>query len=287
MKALGERFITAVKIAVGCALFGLGFDLFLIPNRLNAGGLSGLSMVILHLTGFGSVGLMTGVMNIPLFALGGIRIGKNFLLFSLTGAALSAGFIDLFSQIPAPATDPLIGGLYGGGICGLGLGIVFATGGSTGGSDIIVRLMKQHWPSIPIGTIIICFDATVAILTGVVFRDLKSTLYSGIAIGVSGFVIDAVVYKFDYSKIALIITGKHTQMAQRIAKDLKRGATFLNGEGSYSGEPVKVVLTAVRRPQLAELKALAVEIDPDAFIIVQEAHQVLGDGFLRYTKDSL
>ena len=287
MKCRMERHLTGIKIAVGCGLFALGFDLFLIPNHLNAGGLSGLSMIIAHLTDFDSVGVLTAFLNIPLFIIAGVKIGKKFLMYSVIGAAISSGLIDLFSLIPVPVTDSLIGSLYGGAICGLGLGIVFASGGSTGGSDIIVRLLKRTYPGMPIGGITICFDACVAILTGLIFHDLKSTLYCGIAIVVSGTVIDAVVYRFDYSKTALIITGKHRQMADRIARDLARGATFLHGEGSFSGERFQVVLTAVRRQQVTDLMALAADVDPKAFIIIQEAHQVLGDGFLRYSKDAL
>jgi len=276
-----------LKIAAGCSLFGLGFNLFLLPNALNAGGLSGLSMMLVHLTKFGSVGVLTAAMNLPLFALAGMKIGKRFLILSMVGALLSAVSIDLFSLLPVPQTEPLIGSLYGGAICGLGLGIVFVTGGSTGGSDIIVRLLKRRWANVPIGTINIIFDMLIAVLTGIVFRDFSSTLYSGIAIFVSGQVVDAVVYRFDYSRVALIISKEHVAIAGRIAKDLGRGATYLHAEGSYSGNQTMVVLTAVKRQQLSELKALVVDIDPDAFIIVQEAHQVLGDGFLRYSKDAL
>lgn len=131
------------------------------------------------------------------------------------------------------------------------------------------------------------FDLTVAVLTGLVFRDFSRTLYSGVAIFVAGQVLDAVVYRFDYSKVVLIISREYDAVAKGIATELNRGATFLHGEGTYSGKETKVILTAVKRQQLAELKALVVSIDPDAFIIVQEAHQVLGDGFARYTKDSL
>ena len=200
---------------------------------------------------------------------------------------LSASFIDLFAMLPAPAVEPLIGALYGGVLCGFGLGVVFSTGASTGGSDIIVRLLKQKWRNVPIGTINIVFDLCVAVLTGAAFGDISRTLYSGVAIFVVGQVIDAVVYRFDYSKVALIISQHCEEVAQAIAGKLDRGATFLHGEGAFSHKNTKVVLTAVKRGQVAELKQLVVELDPDAFIIVQEAHQVLGDGFSRYSKDSL
>ena len=276
-----------LKTAVGCALFALGFDLFLLPGGMNAGGLSGLAMVFVHLTNLGTVGTVTALMNIPLFILAGMKIGKKFFVGSLFGMAFSSVFIDLFALLPVPQVEPLLGALYGGLICGMGLGFVFAAGVSTGGSDIIVRLLKLKWRHVPIGVINICFDACVAILTGIVYRDVNSALYSGIAIFIVGKVIDVVVYSFDYSKVALIITKDYEQVAQAISDKLERGATYLHGEGTYSRKTTKVVLTAVKKQQVAELNELVVDIDPDAFIIVQEAHQVLGDGFIRYSKDAL
>lgn len=276
-----------LKTAIGCALFALGFDLFLMPGGMNAGGLSGLAMVVVHLTDFSSVGLVTALFNIPLFILAGMKIGKKFFLGSFIGMAFSSVFIDMFAVLPVPEVEPLLGAVYGGVICGAGLGFVFAAGVSTGGSDIVVRLLKLKYRHVPIGVISMSFDACVAILTGIVFRDVNAALYTGITIYITGKIIDMVVYSFDYSKVALIITKEYEQVAQVISDKLERGATYLHGEGTYSRKATKVVLTAVKKQQIAELKELVVDIDPDAFIIVQEAHQVLGDGFIRYSKDSL
>ena len=279
--------VDIMATTLGCALFGLGFSVFLEPNGLSAGGISGLAMVFVHVTGFGTVGLISALMNVPLFIFGGLKIGKKFFVGSLFGMLLSSVMIDLFAAIPTPPLEPLVAGLYGGVVCGVGLGCIFAAGVSTGGSDIVVRLLKLRWRNVPIGAISIAFDAVVAILTGLMFRDLSVALYSGVAIFVTGKVIDVVVYRFDYSKVALIITKDYDAVVAEISAKLDRGATFLHGEGSYSHQNTKVILTAIKRQQLAELKELVVEIDSDAFIIVQEAHQVLGDGFLRYNKDSL
>ena len=287
MKNYRKNIVTIIKTVVGCAIFGIGFDLFLVPNDLNAGGITGLSMVLVHLMHFGTIGIVAALINLPLFVLAGVRIGKKFFVLSLIGMLLSSLFIDLFSVIPAPETEPLIGALYGGAVCGLGLGITFAAGASTGGSDIIVRLLKMRWRDVPIGTMAIFFDVFVATLTGIVYRDVARALYSGVTIFIVGQVIDAVVYRFDYSKVVLIISHDHAQLADAITKKLDRGVTLLDGKGYYSKTETQVVLTAVRRQQVAELKELVVTVDPNAFIIVQEAHQVLGDGFSRYTKDSL
>ncbi len=277
-----------IKITFGCFLFGFGFSTFLSPAGLNVGGISGLAMVLQHLIGFGTVGTITLLINLPLFIVGGFRIGKKFFVGSLLGMALSSLAIDICALIPPPKSlDPLMCAIYGGVICGVGLGMVFTTGSSTGGSDIIVRLLKKRWQHVPIGVINSCFDLGVAILTGIVFRNINLTLYSGITIFLCGKIIDAVVYSFDFTKVALIITKHHEAVVGAISRDLDRGATYLHGEGSYSHQEFKVILTAVKRHQIANLKQLVVDIDPDAFIIVQEAHQVLGDGFSRYSKDSL
>lgn len=287
MKNVKQYIGLMLKTVIGSAMFAAGLDLFLIPNALNAGGISGLAMVFVHLTDIGSIGAVTAIINLPLFVLGGMKVGKKFLIGSLIGLLSSSVFIDLFASLPIPQTEPLIGSLYGGALCGVGIGIVFAAGASTGGSDIIVRLLKLRWRNVPIGLISISFDTAVALLTGLVFGDIRVTLYSGIAIFISGQVVDAVVYRFDYSRVALIISRQYEEIAIAITQKLERGVTYLDGEGYYSHNATKVILTAVKRQQLAELKQLVVEIDPDAFIIVQEAHQVLGDGFSRYSKDSL
>ena len=287
MKDMKQWIIDLMKTVVGSALFALGFDLFLQPNHLNAGGLSGLSMLLVYLIQFGSIGTVTALLNLPLFLLGGLKVGKKFFVGSLVGMVFSSLFIDLFTLIPVPPTDPLLAALYGGALCGIGLGIVFIGGSSTGGSDIIVRLLKLKMQHVPIGVINTVFDLCVAALTGIVFQNIDRALYSGIAIFVTGQVIDAVVYRFDYSKVALIVTKQYDAVAKAINEQLDRGATFLHGEGTYTKESTKVILTAVKKQQVSDLKQLVVDIDPGAFILVQEAHQVLGDGFAKHSKFSL
>ena len=271
----------------GSAVFALGFSLFLQPNDMNAGGISGLAQVFVELTGLGSVGTLSIVINLPLFFLGGLKIGRKFFFGSLLGMFLSSVLIDAVAVIPMPQVDPLIGVLYGGVLCGFGLGVVFVCGTSTGGSDILVRLLKLKYRNVPIGQISMCFDAIVVALTGIVFQDITKALYTGVTVFVTSKVIDAVVYRFDYSKVALIISSEYQAIAEAIGTRLDRGATYLHAEGSYSHRETKVVLAAVKKQQLAELKELVMQIDPKAFVIVQEAHQVLGDGFSRYNKHAL
>ena len=287
METIRQKYGWIFSTLLGSFIFALGFDLFLAPNDLNSGGISGLSVIIVELLGFGSVGTLSIIINLPLFALGGIKIGRRFFFGSLIGLVTSSVLIDLLVLLPAPQSEPLLASLYGGVICGAGLGMVFMAGTSTGGSDILVRLLKLRYRNVPIGQISMTFDLIVVTLTGLVFHDITKALYTGITVYICCKVIDAMVYRFDYSKVALIISKEYDEIARQIGQKLDRGATFLHGEGSYSHAPTKVVLAAIKRQQLAELKELVTRIDPDAFIIVQEAHQVLGDGFSRYSKDSL
>ena len=287
MTKLWHKYRWIPENILGSTLFALGFALFLAPNSINTGGISGLAMVLVEVLGFGSVGSLSILVNLPLFVLGGLKIGRRFFAGSLLGMLLSSVLIDAFSGLSFTTPEPLLGVLYGGVICGLGLGVVFVSGTSTGGSDILVRLLKLRYRNVPIGQISMIFDGLVVILTGIAFQDVSKALYSGVTVFLCGKMVDAVVYKFDYSKVALIISPAYEAIAGEIGKKLDRGATFLHAEGSYSGNSTKVVLVAVKKQQLAELTELVSELDPDAFIIVQEAHQVLGDGFKRYSKDGL
>lgn len=287
MTKLWHKYRWIPENILGSTLFALGFALFLAPNNINTGGISGLAMVLVEMLGFGSVGSLSILVNLPLFVLGGLKIGRRFFAGSLLGMLLSSVLIDAFSVLSFATPEPLLGVLYGGVICGFGLGVVFVSGTSTGGSDILVRLLKLRYRNVPIGQISMMFDGLVVVLTGIAFQDVSKALYSGVTVFLCGKMVDAVVYKFDYSKVALIISPAYAEIADQIGKKLDRGATFLHAEGSYSGNSTKVVLVAVKKQQLAELTELVSELDPDAFIIVQEAHQVLGDGFKRYSKDGL
>jgi len=287
MRAFWNKYSWIAATVFGSAVFALGFSMFLEPNDMSAGGISGLAMVFVEIFGIGTVGSLSILINLPLFVLGGVKIGKRFFAGSLLGMLLSSVMIDSFTFLSISDLEPLLAVLYGGVICGLGLGVVFVSGTSTGGSDILVRLLKLRYRNVPIGQISMIFDAVVVVLTGLVFRDVSKALYTGVTVFLCGKVIDGVVYNFDYSKVALIISSQYEEIARQIGLQLDRGATFLHAEGSYSHTPTKVVLAAVKKQQLAELKELVVHIDPNAFIIVQEAHQVLGDGFSRYSKESL
>ena len=291
MKKLWDKFGWVLMTTVGSFIFGAGYAIFLGPNELNAGGISGLSAVIVQLINpngtipFLKVGILTMLINLPLFALGGLKIGKKFFFGSLLGLVLSSLAMDNIHF--AVHVEPLLAALYGGIIVGAGIGVVFLAGTSTGGSDIVVRLVKLKAKNMNVGQIAMMFDIIVVILTGLVFGDISNALYTGVSVYLAGKVMDAVVYGFDYSKTAMIITKEYEKMPAAIDAKLGRGSTYLYSQGTYSGQDSKVVLVAIYPKQIAELKDLVMEIDPTAFVILQDAHQVLGDGFSKHSKDSL
>lgn len=291
MKKIWDKIGWIIMTIVGSFIFGAGYAMFLGPNGLNAGGISGLAAVIVELVNkdgtipFLTVGTLTVLINLPLFAIGGVRIGKRFFFGSLLGMMLSSAVMDYF-VLPI-YVDPLLATVYGGVLAGLGVGLVFLAGASTGGADIVVRLVKLKAKNMNIGQIAMSFDAIVVCLTGIVFGNISNALYTGISVFLVGKMMDAVVYGFDNSKVAIIISPAYEKIAQVLSDKLGRGATYFYSQGTYTGKDSKAVLIAVYPKQIAELKELVVDIDPNAFVILQEAHQVLGDGFIQHTKDSL
>ena len=279
-----------LMIAVGSAIFSLGFDLFLEPAGISCGGVSGIAMLIVYATKskFLTVGILSALINLPLFFFGYHKIGKLFFFGSLLGMVVTSVGFDLFARIlPIPKTEPLVAAIFGGVIIGAGLGIVFIAGASTGGVDIVARLLKLKFRNFPIGKILLCMDLCTAVATGIVYGEFNNTLYSVITLVLSSFVLDKVVYGMDYAKVALIISDCYEEIAQAIDTQLDRGVTLLHGQGFYLRSDKFVLLSAVKRKQLAQLKDLVMSIDPSAFIILQDAHQVLGDGFKRYDRNEL
>lgn len=273
-------------IVLGCAAFALGFDLFLDPNQINVGGISGLAMILRELLGFGSIGVISAMINILLFLIGYKELGRRFFLGSLLGTALTSLFIDLFTVIPVPKTDIMLGALYGGILTGVGLGMVFLAGASTGGSDIIAKLLRKKFRRLKLSRLMLIIDIVIVALTGVVFHDISKALYSAVPLYVYSVVMDGVIYGLDYSSVALIISDRYSEIVQEIALKLDRGATLLEAHGAYHGASRQVIMCAIRRRQVTELKDIVSQIDPSAFLILQDAHQVLGEGFMRYS-DSL
>lgn len=276
-------------VTVGSVIFALGFDLFLEPAGFTCGGVSGIAMLIVYATQskWLTVGILSALINIPLFFFGYRQIGKYFFFGSMVGMAVTSVCFDLFALLPIPQVEPLVACIFGGVMIGAGLGIVFIGGASTGGVDIVARLLKLKFRNFPIGKLLLAMDLCTAVATGIVYGEFNNTLYSAVTLFLSSVVLDKVVYGLDYAKVALIASDRYEEIAKAIDEQLDRGVTLLRGQGYYMRSDKYVLLSAVKRKQLAQLKELVMTIDPCAFVILQDAHQVLGDGFKRYDRNEL
>ncbi len=275
-----------VWITLACAVYALGFNWFFMPNQIGYGGVTGIAQIINGILGRPSIGILIIVMNIPLFSAGWRLLGRRLFFSSLFAMGLSSVLIDLLAAAYTfPAMDPLLASIYGGVTIGFSLGIIFLQGATTGGSDIGARLLKLKLNWLPMGRIILILDLVVIIGTAVVFRKLNSALYGIVALYISTLVMDGVLYGTDTAMVAYIISEKHEEISAAIARDLRRGATILRGEGSWSKKEKNVLLCAIKVRQVVELKRTVKELDPEAFLIVCDAHEVLGEGFRNYKRN--
>ncbi len=273
-------------MTLGCAIYALCFNWFFQPNSIAMGGFTGLAQIINRLIPVFPVGMTVLVMNVPLLILGVRRQGVKLLVATLYATAVSSLMIDGLAMLYTfPAMDPLLACIYGGVLMGVSMALLLMMGGTTGGSDLAARLLKYRLRSVSIGRLCLFIDAAVVTLYAITFRSLNNALYGIISMYICSVAMDAVVYGSN-AKMAYIISSRSGEIA-RLLLEMNLGVTLLDGRGGFSGDEKQVVLCAFKRSQIAPIKATVTEVDPNAFIIVCEAHEVLGEGFGEYSPDSL
>ena len=273
-------------MTLGCAVYALCFNWFFQPNSIAMGGFTGLAQIINRLIPVFPVGMTVLVMNVPLLILGVRRQGVKLLVATLYATAVSSLMIDGLAMLYTfPAMDPLLACIYGGVLMGVSMALLLMMGGTTGGSDLAARLLKYRLRSVSIGRLCLFIDAAVVTLYAITFRSLNNALYGIISMYICSVAMDAVVYGSN-AKMAYIISSRSGEIA-RLLLEMNLGVTLLDGRGGFSGDKKQVVLCAFKRSQIAPIKAAVTTIDPGAFIIVCEAHEVLGEGFGEYSPDSL
>lgn len=271
-------------VLIGSAINGAGFSFLTYPNNIVAGGVTGIGQIINLLTGL-PVGVLVMVMNIPLFLAAWKKFGTRFIVFSLIGMLSNSLFIDLFNALERPLTnDMLLAAVFGGAVKGLGLGIIYYQGATTGGADIAARFLRRRYPYINFGTLSLCLDAVVVAAFALVFRRVDSALYTVIAMFVASRVVNLILYGMSNSGVCYIVTVEPQKIAESIGSQLERGATILRGEGAYSGTERDVILCVVKRSQIPALRRIVAETDRGAFVIVTESHEVFGKNFLNIGK---
>lgn len=266
-------------IAFGTAISSFALDVFLRYTHIAPGGISALSVMINDAVPALSVGAIMALINLPLF-LTSFKMNKDFFIKSIFGAVCYSVFVDIFAELPGLTDDLIIAAIFGGALMGLGFGIVFFVGGSSGGTDIAGWLIKRRFPNLRLSRAILILDVVVITLQGIVYGDITLCMYAAIAMFLSARVIDYVLEgSVVQGKTAYIISEKTEEISKRIIIELHRGVTALNGTGMYTGEEKKVLLTTVYRKQLPVLKKIIKEIDPTAFVIFTDVREVLGEGF--------
>ena len=267
-------------IMLGSLVFALGQLYFIKPLNIPMGGVSGIALVTNYLWNL-PIGVVSIVLNIPLFFLGWRTLGRGFFLKTAFGTVVSSIFVDLLVNIvPAFDGDMLIAALYGGIVMGAGYGLIFRAGGTSGGVDIIAKWMNKQ-KDIPIGTTNLVSNAVVIVGSAVIYGNLDSALYAMITSYLTSMVIDKMIYGMDAQKSAMIITSKPKEVAGAIMSELNRGCTGMDATGMYTGDKRTVLICAVRRHEAGTLKKLILEQDERAFMLISNISEVFGTNFKR------
>lgn len=272
-------FIDLLFMTAGAVLYAVSVNMFTSPNQFAPGGVTGLAIIIEHLTA-APVGIMMFMLNVPLLIIGFIKLGRYMVLRTLAATVLVSVFVDgLKPFLPVYTEDKLLSAIFGGLLAGGGLVLVFLRGATTGGTDILARLLQLKWPYLSFGRLILGVDMLVVIFGGLIFHSLDSVLYASILIFVSSKVIDTVLYGTGNGKLMMVITDEGDEIAEAVTKSMKRGITVLPGKGGYTGGDKDVLMCAVRRNELYRLRALVRRYDPNAFMMITEVGEILGEGF--------
>lgn len=274
-------------ITLGCALYALCFNWFFQPNNISMGGFTGVAQIINRFFPVLPIGVMSIVLNVPLFYIGVRKQGVKLLISSLYAMSVGSLMLDgLAAVYTFQPMEPLLACIYGGVMLGVSMGLMLTVGATTGGTELAARLLKYKLRHISIGRLCLTIDVIVICLYALTFRSINNALYGIVAMYISSLAMDTVVYGSINAKIAYIISNHSGDIARKLLQ-MDLGITLLDGRGGFSGDEKQVVLCAFKRSQIAAIKSAVTAIDPNAFIIVCEAHEVLGEGFGEYTPDSL
>ena len=288
MKQICKRYLLPyLWITLASAVYAFGFNWCYEPNQIGFGGITGIGQIINHFLPWVPIGTVVIILNVPLFILGWRLLGGHLLVSSLYSMFISSVFIDLLHMLCTfEPMEPFLACVFGGVLMGASLGVVFLQGATTGGTDIIGKLLKLKFPWLPIGKLVMIPDMVVVILAAVVFGTVNAALYGLIQMYLLSKVMDMILYGWDTSRVAYIITDRWEETVQGLL-DMNRGVTLLQGKGAYTGAEKQVLLVAFRQREIVPIKRMLREIDPKAFFIVCDAHEILGEGFGDYQKEEI
>ena len=281
-RGVRDELFNVLLIAAGLILATLGYRLYLIPNNVAPGGFTGIGQIVNHLVPAVGVGLVNLLLNVPLFLVSLRSMGLGFGLRSLISSVALSLMLD-YLPVPAMTDDVLLSAVFGGVLCGAGFGLVLRGHATTGGSDMLASIVHRHVPALKVSVCLFATDATVVIASGFVF-DASAAMYALISVFVMNVVIDQVLEGPGLARSHIIITNHGEKMADRILKELDRGVTAIEAKGMYSGEGRTMLLCVVSRLEAVRLRSIVYSVDPRAFVIVQNVHEALGEGFKELQK---
>ena len=288
MSHVKKTLFPTLMITLASACYALGFVWCYAPNGIAFGGITGVAQIINYLIPVLPIGVTVILLNIPLFLLGWRLIGGHLLVSSLYAMFISSVFIDVLTPLHDwQPMDPMLACIFGGVLMGLSLGLVFQQGATTGGTDLIASLLKLKLSWLPMGRLLMGIDLAVILAVAAVFGTLKAAMYGLVALYICSIVMDGVLYGMDNAKVAYIISDKNKEISDVLVKDLDRGVTVLHGQGAYTGAEKDVLMCAFKQREITAIKQAVKGVDPAAFLIVCDAHEVLGEGFRDYKKDDL
>ena len=274
-------FLDLLFMVLGSAVYAVEINAFTAPNNIAAGGITGICTMLNYLFST-PIGLASFLINIPIVLWAVVEIGYKLVAKTVTAIVLISLMIDLFSRfVPAYQGDPILVALFAGELEGVGLSLIFVRGATTGGSDLVARLLGRRLPHLSMGKLMLAVDGAVVAVSAFVYGSVENAMYACIVIFVSTRLIDAILYGFDAGtgKLFYVMSPKVRQMGNRVIQELERTVTYLDSHGGYTDEPGETMLCVVRRFEVYQLQRIIREEDNDAFVIVGEAGQVTGEGF--------
>lgn len=282
----GDMLINIIGIALGSFIYACGISLFLDPNNLAPGGASGLAIIFNRITGL-ETGTIYFIINVPIMLLGLWKYGVRFIATTFFSILINSYFTNMLAGAGALTSDPLIATMAGSVLVGVGVAIVFKSRATTGGTDIIVKVLHDKYKHIKTGVIFLLTDIVIVAFSGFVFKDINIIMYALISVFVQGKVLDMVLYGGDEAKLFYIISDKPQAISERILKEIDITATFLQGKGAYTGKEKQVILCVARKQQGPAIEEIVKSEDKDAFMIISSANEIYGEGYKNIMSDKL
>jgi uncharacterized membrane-anchored protein YitT (DUF2179 family) len=279
-----HKIISLIVIFFASICYGAGVSLFLDANNLAPGGVTGIAIILNRVIGI-ETGTISFIINIPIMIIGWYKFGGKFMIYTVYTIILTSMFINFFHKIPPVTDDLLLAAITGGVLIAFSIGTIFKAGATTGGVDIIVRLIKLKYKHMKTGGVFLILDMIVVALSMIVFRDIEISLYAAITVVVSSYTMDLVIYGKDEAKLFYIMSRTsetEAQITKELLEVLEVGVTYLEASGSYSNTKRRVIMCAVRKQQLPKAKEIVKEIDENAFMIVTSATEIFGEGYKRH-----